>query len=256
MRENVALRRAAGSVLERTVALGGFGWRCSTREWYQSGRSHRRSWYGHGRETIRAPVAPGMPLVRSVSVFARKPRMDGPISHVSGRDMRPKLHKREHEGTNRMTDNGFRAAVDGVRPGRGLPETPHELPIDRTRVDALLDRVRTGERIDIHEEFLNCVDWRGAFARDDGRPLDTEEMVKLVAFYREKFSDIGTVYLAELLSTEFMTEQRAQGDIVFSDRLLEIGRNEPELWKEIRLFFRRKEFATAMLVHADHGGTE
>jgi hypothetical protein len=150
-----------------------------------------------------------------------------------------------------MGDNGFQEAVAGVRPGRRLPETPHELPVDRTRIDALLDRVRRGERIDIHEEFLNCVDWRGAFARDDGAPLDTEEVVKLIAYYREKFSDIGTIYLAELLSTEFMTEQRAQGDITFSDRLLEIGRNEPELWKEIRLFFRRKEFATAMLVHAD-----
>jgi hypothetical protein len=150
-----------------------------------------------------------------------------------------------------MTDDRFQEVVAGVRPGRRLPETPHELPVDRTRIDTLLDRVRKGERIDIHEEFLNCVDWRGAFARDDGGPLDTEELVRLIAYYREKFSDIGTIYLAELLSTEFMTEQRAQGDIVFSERLLEIGRNDPELWKEIRLFFRRKEFATAMLVHAD-----
>jgi hypothetical protein len=57
--------------------------------------------------------------------------------------------------------------------------------------------------------------------------------------------------MAELLSTEFMTEQRARGSIVFSDRLLELGRNDPDLWKEIRLFFRRKEFATAMLVNAN-----
>jgi hypothetical protein len=149
-----------------------------------------------------------------------------------------------------MTDD-FSAAVHGVRPGRRLPETPHELPVDRARVDALLDRARKGERIDLHHEFLGCVDWRAAFARDDGKPLDTEEVARLVAYYQEKFSDIGTIYLAELLSTEFMTEQRAQGDIVFSERLLELGRNEPELWKEIRLFFRRKEFATAMLVHAN-----
>jgi hypothetical protein len=150
-----------------------------------------------------------------------------------------------------MSDNGFRDAVEGVRPGRVFPETPHELPIDRTRVDALLDRVRTGDRISILDEFLNCVDWRGAFGGDDGRPLDTEDVIKLIAYYREKFSDIGPVYLAELLSTEFMTELRAQGDIQFSPRLLELGRNEPELWKEIRLFFRRKEFATAMLVNAN-----
>ena len=37
----------------------------------------------------------------------------------------------------------------------------------------------------------------------------------MIAFYREKFSDIGTVYLAELLSTEFMTELRAQGTFSF-----------------------------------------
>lgn len=46
-----------------------------------------------------------------------------------------------------MGTDDFRAAVGGVRPGRSLPETPHELPIDRTRVDALLDRVRQGARI-------------------------------------------------------------------------------------------------------------
>lgn len=150
-----------------------------------------------------------------------------------------------------MGDDTFRAAVEGVRPGRGFPETPHELPIDRTRVDTLLDRVRQGEHVSLLDEFLNCVDWRGAFASDDGNQLDTEDVIKLIAYYREKFSDIGPVYLAELLSTEFMTELRAQGDITFSQRLLDIGRNEPELWKEIRLFFRRKEFATAMLVHAN-----
>jgi hypothetical protein len=150
-----------------------------------------------------------------------------------------------------MEDDTFSAAVHGVRPGRQLPETPHELPVVRARVATLLDRVRRDERIDIHEEFLNCVDWRGAFARDDGKPLDTEELVRLIAYYREKFSDIGTIYLAELLSTEFMTELRAQGDIEFSARLMELGRNDPELWKEIRQFFRRKEFATALLVHAD-----
>lgn len=149
-----------------------------------------------------------------------------------------------------MGDEFFSAATHSASAQR-LPETPHELPIVRARVDTLLDRVRKGERIDIHEEFLNCVDWRSAFGKDDGSPLDTEQLVRLIAYYREKFSDIGTVYLAELLSTEFMTELRAQGDVQFSERLLEIGRNEPEVWKEIRQFFRRKEFATAMLVNAD-----
>jgi hypothetical protein len=137
-----------------------------------------------------------------------------------------------------------------TQPGAGFPETPHELPYDRAKVDALLERVRQGGKIRLIDELLACVDWRSAFGTDDGKPIDIGDIAKLIAFYREKFSDIGPVYMAELLSTEFMTEQRARGDIVFSDRLMDLGRNEPELWKEIRLFFRRKEMATAMLVHA------
>lgn len=131
-----------------------------------------------------------------------------------------------------------------------LPETPHELPYDRTKIDALLERVRKGEHIDLRDEMLAVVDWRAAFTGDDGNVLDVEGIAKLREYYRAKFADIGIIYMAELLSTEFMTEQRARGDVVFSERLMEIGRNEPDLWKEVRLFFRRKEFATAMLAHA------
>jgi hypothetical protein len=47
-----------------------------------------------------------------------------------------------------------------------------------------------------------------------------------------------------------MTEQRARGDLVFSERLIELGRSEPELWAEIRQFFRRKEIATGLLLLA------
>ena len=130
-----------------------------------------------------------------------------------------------------------------------LPETPHELPVDRAKIDALLERIRNGEMVTLLDEFLIAVDWRGAFGADEGKPLDAEDIGRLIAYYQEKFSDIGPVYLAELMSTEFMTELRARGDVVFSERLLDIGRNEPELWKEIRTFFRRKEFATAMLVN-------
>ena len=64
------------------------------------------------------------------------------------------------------------------------------------------------------------------------------------------FADSGPLYLAELLSTEFMTEQRARGDIVFSERLMTLGRSEPDLWTEISLFFRRKEMVTAILAQA------
>ena len=150
-----------------------------------------------------------------------------------------------------MSDNpAFIQYPHGGSPTQALPETPHDLPVDRAKIDALLDRVRQGEQVTLLDEFLTCVDWRSAFTNDDGSPLDVEGIARLIAYYGEKFSDIGPVYLAELMSTEFMTELRARGDIVFSDRLLDLGRNEPELWKEIRAFFRRKEFATAMLVHA------
>jgi hypothetical protein len=71
-----------------------------------------------------------------------------------------------------------------------------------------------------------------------------------MAYYKQKFADVGVIYMAELLSTEFMTEQRAQGDVVFSDKLLGLPRRDPELWQEIRLFFRRKEFVTALLTQA------
>ena len=154
-----------------------------------------------------------------------------------------------------MTDDLIRGSdlPDGVVPGRTFPETPHELPYDRGKVDALLERVRKGERIRLLDELLACVDWRGAFGTDDGKPIDIEHIARLIAYYREKSSDIGPVYMAELLSTEFMTEQRARGDVVFSQRLLDLGRNEPQLWQEIRLFFRRKELVTALLVAADGG---
>lgn len=142
--------------------------------------------------------------------------------------------------------------TDGTR----LPETPHDLPYDRAKVDALLERVRLGEKIRLIDELLACVDWRSAFGTDDGRPVDIEHISKLIAYYREKFADIGPIYMAELLSTEFMTEQRARGDVVFSDALLELGRSNPNLWNEIRMFFRKKEMATAMLVLAHEDLTD
>lgn len=131
-----------------------------------------------------------------------------------------------------------------------LPETPHELPYDRAKIDELLARVKNGEKIDLLSELLSAVDWRQTFVDAEGNPVTLEEISRLRAYYWEKFSDLGPIYLADLLSTEFMTEQRARGDIVFSERLLDIGRNDPALWQEIRQFFRRKEFATAMLVMA------
>ena len=99
------------------------------------------------------------------------------------------------------------------------------------------------------EATLEAVDW-SIFATADGSPLSEDAQRDLRNFYRQKWSDIGHLFLAELLSTEFMTEQRARGDIIFSEALLRLGREEPELWQEIRQFFRRKEMVTALLAAA------
>lgn len=132
-----------------------------------------------------------------------------------------------------------------------LPETPFDLPFNRARVDELLLRCKNGERIDLLYEVLGCVDWRGGFTDEAGLPLTLEDIARLHAYYRLKWNDIEPFFLADLLSTEFMTEQLAQGTVVFSPRLAELGRSEPKLWEEIRLFFRRKEIATALLAAAD-----
>jgi hypothetical protein len=127
-----------------------------------------------------------------------------------------------------------------------LPETPHELPFNRAAVDTLVDRVRAGGRANLLEAILDAIDW-SSFATADGAPLAEHDRAELRDYYRQKWSDVGPLFLAELLSTEFITEQRARGDILFSERLLLLGRNEPELWHEIRQFFRRKEMVTALL---------
>jgi hypothetical protein len=131
----------------------------------------------------------------------------------------------------------------------GLPETPHELPFNRAVVDEVVDRARAGGRLDLLGAVLDAVDW-SLFATVDGLPLDEVAAAELRRYYREKWSEVDPLFLAELLSTEFMTEQRARGDVVFSDRLLQLGRTEPELWHEIRQFFRRKEMVTALLAAA------
>jgi hypothetical protein len=133
--------------------------------------------------------------------------------------------------------------------GAALPETPHELPFDRGIIDATVDRVRAGERVNLLEAVLDSLDW-SSFATPQGEPLGTDARDELRRYYREKWVDVGPLYLAELLSTEFMTEQRARGDVLFSERLLQLGRDEPDLWHEIRQFFRRKEMVTALLAAA------
>lgn len=132
--------------------------------------------------------------------------------------------------------------MDNIDSG-DLPQTPHELPIDRAKIDEVVNRVRSGGRADLLEATLDAIDW-SAFATKSGEPLPDDVRNDLRQFYRQKWSDVGPLYLAELLSTEFMTEQRTRGDVEFSERLLQLGRNEPELWQEIRQFFRRKEMVT------------
>src|SRR5262245_1109584 len=134
-----------------------------------------------------------------------------------------------------------------------LPDTPHELPLDRAVIDSLVDRVRSGERVSLLEATREAIDW-SVFATAEGGPLTEDARRGLRDYYRQKWSDIGPLFLAELLSTEFMTEQRARGDISFSEALLRLGREEPELWQEIRQFFRRKEMVTALLA-ASHDPT-
>jgi hypothetical protein len=133
--------------------------------------------------------------------------------------------------------------------GSALPETPHEVPFDRGIIDALVDRVRAGERVNLLEALLDALDW-SSFATSEGEPLSSDARDELRRYYREKWVDVGPLYLAELISTEFMTEQRARGDVLFSERLLRLGQSEPDLWHEIRQFFRRKEMVTALLAAA------
>ncbi len=99
------------------------------------------------------------------------------------------------------------------------------------------------------EAVLDALDW-SSFATTEGELLSADARDELRRYYREKWVDVGPLYLAELLSTEFMTEQRARGDILFSDRLMQFGQTEPDLWHEIRQFFRRKEMVTALLAVA------
>src|SRR5262245_41164693 len=112
-----------------------------------------------------------------------------------------------------------------------LPDTPHEIPLDRAVIDSIVDRVRTGERLNLLEATLDAIDW-SHFATSDGSPLTDEAQLELTNYYRQKWSDIGPLFLAELLSTEFMTEQRARGDVIFSEALLRLGREDQALWQE------------------------
>ena len=72
------------------------------------------------------------------------------------------------------------------RPGGSeLPETPHELPFDRGMIDALVDRMRAGERVNLLEAVLDALDW-SSFTTPEGEPIDGDAREELRRYYREK----------------------------------------------------------------------
>lgn len=131
------------------------------------------------------------------------------------------------------------------------PPTPADLTYNLDRVLELFDRVQNGQHLDILEGLLDCADWREMFGSTGSGLLKPGDIEELKRYYRAKFSEVNRYYLAEQLSTVLMTALMASSDFVFSDALKEFGRDNPELWQEIRAFFGRKEFSTAQLVLAD-----
>jgi hypothetical protein len=61
---------------------------------------------------------------------------------------------------------------------KALPQTPHELPLDRGKIDALVDRVRAGEKVDLLSELLQIVDW-SEFVTRDGDPISEDALTDL-----------------------------------------------------------------------------
>lgn len=131
------------------------------------------------------------------------------------------------------------------------PQTPGELVYLLDAVVKLFEDVQQGERVDLLERLLDCVDWREMFGADGAGALAANQIEELRRYYRAKFAALDRFYLAEQLSTELMTALVASGDMRFSDDLRRLGRDRPELWQEIRTFFSRKELATSMAMLAD-----
>jgi len=130
------------------------------------------------------------------------------------------------------------------------PETPAELVYNLDRVLETFARVQQGEHVDLLEALLDCADWREMFGSTGSGILKPEDVEAIKNYYRTRFSEVDRYYLAEQISTQLMTALMSSGDIVFSDELKQFGRDNPELWQEIRSFFGRKELSTAMLMLA------
>jgi hypothetical protein len=131
------------------------------------------------------------------------------------------------------------------------PETPAELVYNLDRVLETFARVQQGEQADLLEALLDCADWREMFGSTGSGILKPEDVEAIKNYYRTRFAEVDRFYLAEQISTQLMTALMSSGDIVFSDQLKKFGRDNPELWQEIRSFFGRKELSTAMLMLAD-----
>ncbi len=130
------------------------------------------------------------------------------------------------------------------------PTTPDGLVYQLDAVQALFGRVQHGERVDLLDALLDCVDWVEMFGSTESGFLRREQIDELKRHYRSRFEELEPFYLAEQLSTELMTALMASGDMLFSDELKQLGRDNPVLWREIRTFFSRKEVATALLMLA------
>jgi hypothetical protein len=152
--------------------------------------------------------------------------------------------------TERGIDSGSRSFAD-VDGGSGWPETPDQLVYHLDAVLELFNRAQSGERIDLLEGLLDCVNWREMFGSTGSGFLRPEQVDELMRYYRAKFAGLERFYLAEQLSTELMTALMASGEITFSDELKRLGRERPRLWQEIRAFFSRKELATSLILAAD-----
>ncbi|MEX2315171.1 MAG: hypothetical protein WD628_05585 [Thermomicrobiales bacterium] len=134
--------------------------------------------------------------------------------------------------------------------GDEWPGTPDALVYQLDAVQELFARVQQGERLNLLDGLLDCVDWAEMFGSTESGFLRREQIDELKRHYRSRFEDLDPFYLAEQLSTELMTALMASGEMAFSDELKQLGRDYPALWREIRTFFSRKEVATALLMLA------
>ena len=148
-------------------------------------------------------------------------------------------------------DSGSRSYAGSAGNSSGWPETPDQLVYHLDAVLALFNRAQSGERLDLLEELLGCVDWREMFGSADSGFLRPEQVGELKRYYRAKLGGLERFYLAEQLSTELMTALMTSGEIALSDELKRLGRENPRLWQEIRAFFSRKELATSLMLLAD-----